>query len=247
MQVTYNIDFHVHTNKSMDGVSSLKEIIASAKAKGLNGLVVTDHNLCTDVRAYQEIDFLVIPGCEVSTQIGHVTALFIKEEIPIQKLWKGQLPSLKEAVSAIHKAGGLAIIAHPFQKATRTYTENDIKLVDGIEVYNARACFKNKRANQMAHELAAKYSCLKLAGSDAHSLHEVGNAYVVVEAEKLEEDAIRQAVIQGKMEAKLIQDTAHYRKGISQFIKAVRTKNILKLIKAIVYVIYCIGLDLLKK
>lgn len=245
--MTYNIDFHVHTNKSMDGVSSLEDIIASAKVRGLNGLVVTDHNLCTDVRDYQKSDFLVIPGCEVSTQVGHITALFIKKEIPIQKLWKGQLPSLEEAVSAIHQSGGLAIIAHPFQKANRTYTENQIKLVDGIEIYNARACFKNKNANQMAHDLANKYNCIKLAGSDAHSMHEVGNAYVVVKAEKLDEKSIRQAVIKGNVEAKLIKDTPHYRKGISQFVKAVRTRKVVKIIKAMVYVVYCIVLDIIKK
>ena len=245
--MTYNIDFHVHTNQSMDGVSSLENLIASAKARGLNGLVVTDHNLCTDVKNYQESDFIVIPGCEISTQIGHITALFIKKEIPIQKLWKGQLPSLEETVSVIHEYGGLAIIAHPFQKASRIYTEKQIKLVDGIEIYNARACFKNKKANQMAKELAQKYNCIKLAGSDGHSKYEVGNAYVVVEAEKLDEKSIREAVIKGNIEAKLIKNTPHYRKGISQFVKALRTKKVMKIIKAMVYVVYCMGLDIIRR
>lgn len=245
--MTYNIDFHVHTNHSMDGVSSLENLIASAKARGLNGLVVTDHNLCTDVRDCQESDFLVIPGCEISTQIGHITALFIKKEIPIEELWKGQLPSLEETVSVIHEYGGLAIIAHPFQKASRTYTEHQIKLVDGIEIYNARACFKNKKANQMAHQLAEKYNCIKLAGSDGHSKYEVGNAYVVVEAEELDEKSIREAVIKGNIEAKLIKNTPHYRKGISQFVKALRTKKVMKIIKAMVYVVYCMGLDIIRR
>lgn len=245
--MTYNIDFHVHTNRSMDGVSSLEDLIASAKAKGLNGLVVTDHNLCTDVRDYQESDFLVIPGCEISTQIGHITALFIKKEIPIEELWKGQLPSLEETISVIHEYGGLAIIAHPFQKASRTYTERQMRLVDGIEIYNARACFKNKKANQMAHELAEKYNCIKLAGSDGHSKHEVGNAYVAVEAEELDEKCIKQAVIKGNIEAKLIKNTPHYRKGISQFVKALRTKKVMKVIKAMVYVAYCMGLDIIRR
>jgi predicted metal-dependent phosphoesterase TrpH len=43
------IDFHVHSFFSMDGVSSPEDLIAAARAAGLNGFAVTDHNTCDAV------------------------------------------------------------------------------------------------------------------------------------------------------------------------------------------------------
>ncbi|MFM8807320.1 MAG: PHP domain-containing protein [Chthoniobacterales bacterium] len=40
------IDFHVHSFFSMDGVSSPEDLIAAARAAGLNGFAITDHNTC---------------------------------------------------------------------------------------------------------------------------------------------------------------------------------------------------------
>jgi histidinol phosphatase-like PHP family hydrolase len=44
--MSFNIDLHTHTFFSGDGVSSPEENIAAAKAKGLHGIAVTDHNTC---------------------------------------------------------------------------------------------------------------------------------------------------------------------------------------------------------
>ncbi|MEO5720200.1 MAG: PHP domain-containing protein, partial [Chthoniobacterales bacterium] len=41
-----NIDLHTHTFFSGDGVSSPEDNIAAARAKGLQGFAVTDHNTC---------------------------------------------------------------------------------------------------------------------------------------------------------------------------------------------------------
>jgi histidinol phosphatase-like PHP family hydrolase len=40
----FKIDLHTHSFFSGDGVSSPEENIASAKAKGLHGFALTDHN-----------------------------------------------------------------------------------------------------------------------------------------------------------------------------------------------------------
>ena len=42
----FNIDLHTHTFFSGDGVSSPEDLIASARAKGLHGVAITDHNTC---------------------------------------------------------------------------------------------------------------------------------------------------------------------------------------------------------
>jgi len=245
--MNYKIDFHVHTNKSFDGISSLEKLISHARRKGLNGIAVTDHNLCTEIPKLNMDDFLLIPGCEISTQIGHITALFIGKDIMVSERWQGRLPSAKEAVEAIHACGGIAVLAHPYAKKSKTYDKETMALFDGIEVYNGRASFKNKEANGMAHELADQYKMIHLAGSDGHSKYEVGNAYTVVEASSLTLKDIKEAITNGHTKAILVKNIPHYRKGYSQFIKALRTKNVLKVMKACVYVVYCMMLDLFKK
>ena len=42
----FNIDLHTHTFFSGDGVSSPEDLIASAQAKALHGIAITDHNTC---------------------------------------------------------------------------------------------------------------------------------------------------------------------------------------------------------
>ena len=43
------IDLHSHSHYSGDGVSTLEDMIASAKRKGLHGFAITDHNTCDAV------------------------------------------------------------------------------------------------------------------------------------------------------------------------------------------------------
>ena len=79
----FKIDLHTHSFFSGDGVSSPEENIASAKAKGLHGFVLTDHNTNDGVTYLLEKglmredgmpvdDFLIIPGVEVTTAEGHL-------------------------------------------------------------------------------------------------------------------------------------------------------------------------------
>src|SRR2546428_13099900 len=82
----FNIDLHSHTFFSGDGVSSPEDNIAAAREKGLHGFAVTDHNTCDAVTYLLEkglmredglpVDnFLVIPGVEVTTDEGILSAL----------------------------------------------------------------------------------------------------------------------------------------------------------------------------
>lgn len=84
--MAWKIDLHCHSFFSGDGVSSPEELITSARAKGLNGFALTDHNTCDGnkylldkglLRADGEpVDgFLIIPGVEVTTAEGHLLCL----------------------------------------------------------------------------------------------------------------------------------------------------------------------------
>src|SRR3977135_3845256 len=107
----FNIDLHSHTFFSGDGVSSPEDLIAAARAKGLHGIAITDHNTCDAINYLLEkglmrldglsVDgFLVLPGVEVTTADGHL--LCIGAELPYLK---GK--PAREVCDMLHQRGGL--------------------------------------------------------------------------------------------------------------------------------------------
>jgi hypothetical protein len=68
----YRGDFHVHTHASLDGFYSPTTIAEMAKAEGLDFIAITDHNTIAGFSDLsQDLDFLVIPGIEVTLDEGH--------------------------------------------------------------------------------------------------------------------------------------------------------------------------------
>src|ERR1041384_1354526 len=112
----FNFDLHTHSFFSGDGVSSPEDLIAGAKAKGLHGIAMTDHNTCDAVtymldKGLMRLDgqpvygFLVLPGVEVTTADGHL--LCIGAVLPDPPKLKGRPAG--EVCEVIHDRGGLAI------------------------------------------------------------------------------------------------------------------------------------------
>lgn len=235
--MSYRVDFHVHTDASDDGLSSLAQQAAAAKAAGLDAMAVTDHNLSTPVPE-QLCGVLLIPGCEVSTTLGHITGLFLPQPLDWAALCSGGLPSGEMAVREIHRRGGLAVLAHPYQSPSADYTRVTLP-VDAVEGANARAAFKNKQANELAAALARAWSLPAVGGSDAHAAQEVGNAYTEVYCDTLTLEALKAALQAGACRPVLRKNTPHYRKGLSQLGKARRLGGAKRLAKGIVYLGYC--------
>ena len=167
------LDLHIHSEHSPDGRMALDEIIACARARGLQGVAVCDHDRAL-TETWDAPDFLLIPGIELSTDRGHLLGLFVTEQIEAREL--------DAAIDAVHACGGLAVMAHPF---------------DGIEVWNGRADRKNPQANAMACALAQRAAKPVTAGSDAHLPEEIGNGVVTLEADALTLPAVRAALLRG--------------------------------------------------
>jgi len=184
---TYHIDLHCHSYFSADGVSSLESLIESARAKGLHGFAITDHNTCEAVNYLrakkllradgQPVDgFLVIPGVEVTTAEGHLLCL------------GATLPDMKgrpaaEVVTAIHAAGGLAIPPHPydlFRAGIRRATLETLP-IDALEVFNAATTLR--RYNRKAFAYAQERGLPMTAASDAHHADAIGTAYTIFETD----------------------------------------------------------------
>ena len=183
------IDLHIHSERSPDGCMTLAEIAERARAAGLNGAAVCDHD-----RVLEEIpefpDFLLIPGVEVSTEYGHLLGLFVREPIGTRKF--------KEAVERIHSQGGLAVLAHPFEHSRDAGRIAPIvPLLDGVEVWNSRAERKIADANSLAETFARTHGLRRFAGSDAHVPQEIGHGVTVIQAEACTLEAVKAALLRG--------------------------------------------------
>jgi len=182
--MAFNIDLHCHSFFSGDGVSSPEENIASAKARGLHGFALTDHNTSDGCRYLldkglmredgQPVDgFLIIPGVEVTTAEGHLLCLGVI------------LPYLKGAPAAevcaiVREMQGVAIPPHPYDlfRAGIRQAVLDTLPIDALEVFNAATTLK--RYNRLAYEYAARRHLPMTAGSDAHHAAAMGTAYTIL-------------------------------------------------------------------
>lgn len=237
-------DLHVHTDASMDGLSSLARQAAAARAAGLDAMAVTDHNRCAVLPDRLE-GVLLIPGCEVSTQAGHILGLFLVGPLDLETLRAGGLPTGEAAVEEIHRRGGLAVLAHPYASPSAAPEKLSLAL-DGVEAANARAAFKVRAANERAAGLAERWGLAATGGSDGHSRYEVGNAYTELTCGELTLPALKEALKRGDCRPVLKRNTPCFRKGLSQLGKARRQKSPRALVRGLAYLAYCCGKDLLR-
>ena len=183
----FNIDLHTHSYFSGDGVSSPEEIITAARAKGLHGFAITDHNTCEAVNYLVQKglmredgkavhDFLIIPGVEVTTADGHL--LCIGATLPDPPKLKGR--PAREICELIHERGGLAVPPHPYDlfRAGIRFSVLETLPIDAIEVFNAATTLR--RYNRYAFRYAQERGLPMTAASDAHHAAAVGTAYTIL-------------------------------------------------------------------
>ncbi len=191
-------DFHMHTRFSMDCHTEPEDIIKRCQQLGINCINVCDHDAVEGGQITQKIaPFKVIVSEEVLTHNGEVMGMFLKERI-------ASGISLQQAIDAIKAQGGLVAIPHPFDplRGLRVSSEELEKLVpqiDIIEVFNARCPFGH--AATKARDFAKEHNLPGTAGSDAHSVDELGNVLVELPEFDTPEEflkSLRQAKIQGK-------------------------------------------------
>jgi len=191
-------DFHIHTKYSMDCHNELEDIVKRCQKLGLTCIAIADHDAVEGGLELQKIaPFKVIVAEEVQTYNGEVMGMFLKKRIasgiPIEK-----------AIAAIKEQGGLVNIPHPFDpmRGLRLNADEFNKLapqIDLIEVFNARV--PTAQTNTKAENFAREHNLPGTAGSDSHSIIELGSVAVTMNdfntpAEFL--SALRTATIKGK-------------------------------------------------
>ncbi len=172
------VEFHCHTHASKDSLTRPADLIKTARRKGLDRLVITDHNSIAGALEAQAIDpQLVIVGEEIMTTKGEILAAFVREEIP-------PFLSPQETIRRLKAQGAFISVSHPFDELRAGgWKENDlleiIPFVDAIEVYNSRCILPG--FNHRAREFAEKHHLAGTVGSDAHAAFEVGRSVLLLD------------------------------------------------------------------
>lgn len=193
------LEFHCHTHASKDSLTRPEDLIRVAHQKGLDRLVITDHNSIAGAKAAQTLDpELVIVGEEIMTTRGEILAAFVQEEIPA-----GLTP--QATIKILREQGAFISVSHPYDTHRKGgWLEKDLldiaPLVDAIEVFNSRCL--DPRFNQKAKAFAEKYNLPGTVGSDAHGLIEVGKSVLLLDP-FTGPDEMRKVIRQAKVRTKL--------------------------------------------
>ena len=181
------IDLHTHSYpKSDDSFVGVDDLIDQAKARRLDGICLTDHDVFWTADEIRELcrrhQFLVLPGCEINTDTGHAVVFGLERyEFGLHKppfLWE-----------KVRERGGVIIAAHPYRRRfledpgrepqareemlERACADGFFQLCDAIEGINGRGtALENEFAQDLGHRLGAKMT----GGSDSHRAHQMGTA-----------------------------------------------------------------------
>jgi predicted metal-dependent phosphoesterase TrpH len=191
-------DLHIHTQYSMDCQTPLDKIIERCQQLRINCIAIADHGTAEGALKMQEMaPFRVIVAEEILTTEGEIMGMFLKETIP-----SGITPN--EAVQRIREQGGLVNIPHPFETMRGSALKDRIideiaGDIDLMEVLNSRSPFPAN--SNKARAFAEKHGIPGSAGSDAHSVYEIGNAYVEM-PEFDNKDEFLRALARGKIQGR---------------------------------------------
>lgn len=198
----HRFDLHVHSWYSGDATDPPGDLIAAARARGLSGIAITDHNSFGAHRYCMEaglgradglpVDgFLVIPAVEVSTAEGHLLCYGVS----LPRLVGAPCAEVFEMVESL---GGVAIPAHPYDQwraGIREQTLDSLPL-KALEIFNAAVT--SRSYNEKAREYAARRGLVPIAGSDAHRASAVGTAVTAFDLPELSVTALIEALRSGK-------------------------------------------------
>jgi hypothetical protein len=116
---------HVHSEHSKDARGSQADILAQARAVGLDFVLITDHNQRCE--SSDESDVLVVGGAEFGPE-GHLLGIGQTKDLTSRQ-------SRPQLADAIREAGGIAVAAHPCDPY-QPFPRDALPLMDGMEIYS---------------------------------------------------------------------------------------------------------------
>ena len=173
------IDLHVHSyERSGCAISSEKDQIEAAIAKGLGGIALTDHNSQRSKRHIDSLNkkyapFKIFTGVEIGLGISgeHLLVLGVPDMKDMcEYRWK-----YPELHAFVRERNGYIAMAHPYRYENRVRSNIIDFIPDALEIRSNNIIPRNTSAIiSLADEIGAK----TIAASDAHVADRVGTYYV---------------------------------------------------------------------
>lgn len=203
------LDLHVHTYPASTCSSiHLEDAIEVAKGKGIDGIVLTDHNYIWPQRELlrwrDKYGFLILGAAEITTDQGDIL-VYYKPQL------ERALASLDHPVSLrrlkeLMKDNAFLAVAHPFRgfltfglgllnlNVEEASKREVFRWVDGVEVLNVKV---GDPENQFATEVAQTLDLKVIGGSDSHTKKEVGQYGTAFEGKIVDESDLVEMLLNG--------------------------------------------------
>ena len=189
------IDLHNHSwPRSHDSVLDPKDLAIRAKEAGLDGISFTEHDALWPhdevQKIAEEVGIVIIPGCEVSTDPGHMLAWGMEKYV-------FGMHRVEKLAAYVHERGGVLVFAHPYRRqiawkdiredweiaVQRAADNGAMDHVIALEILNGRG---KERENRFSADLAAASGMNGTAGTDSHAVHDIGKVATWFETDSIE-------------------------------------------------------------
>lgn len=196
----FRFDIHLHTREhSPCSLLYPEEMVESAIASKLNGVVITEHHYKWTESQIKDLKkkvncngFVILSGAEITTDAGDLLVYGVPEDVLVK--WHQFVP-VEIVIEEVEKHSGLCIAAHP----TRSYHHFDERLeelpIPAIEVSSVNM---NVYEQERAIDWARKLGKIQVCASDAHQIHHVGRYWIEVECPVNSELDLINAIKSGK-------------------------------------------------
>jgi predicted metal-dependent phosphoesterase TrpH len=198
----YKGDTHLHTNNSWDGTWTKGQLVDMCKQKGLDFMIITDHNVNSVDASYYDGDMLVIQGQELTDELGHVNVW--GKKVPFEPPYTLQsAEDYDKAIKACKDVGAVVSVNHPFCSNCGFRLELEDYPFDCVEVWNTIQHSDNmKNRDWWVAQLLKGHKIGAVGGSDFHrdraGLPLLAMPTTIVHAEAKTEEAILKAMVEGR-------------------------------------------------
>lgn len=222
------LETHCHTRYSKDSLLLHSLLYMKCRLCHIDAIAICEHNNILGALKFKEYcskrknKVFVIVGEEIMTSSGEIIGLYLNEEIPAGL-------SCDETIDRIISQGGVVYVPHPYdEKRSKTVLSEDCisnnsYRIDCIECYNGRNVDENYGIQQT--RIADKYGLVKVVGSDAHTLMEIGRNYMEVKSVPLNSSEFRDVIKNCTFHAKPCIKLAHKGTRVVKLIKMIVKGN----------------------
>ncbi|MCG5213785.1 CehA/McbA family metallohydrolase [Streptosporangium sp. KLBMP 9127] len=201
----YRGELHSHSIHS-DGRRPVGDLVAAARAAGLDFLAVTDHFTAShwqDLPDHEDDGIVLLHSMELTSHRGHANLHGLSRWVDTYVDRPGH--TMTDVAADVHAQGGLVCVNHAFSgdQSWRRF-ETDWRDVDLIEVFHLQQGSNNDaQVGLWDRLLTAGHRVIGVAGSDCHDPHDpgqaLGQAITVVHAEEGTERGIVEGLRAGRV------------------------------------------------